>query len=81
MLNGHLQGYILEYKVVNSTDKGLSINLQETDNSYTLINLLVNTSYMITVAAFNSQGSGPASQPYIGFTFQNGKCIELSSNM
>ena len=74
MLYGVLQGYIIEYKRVNGTGGSYSLTLQDpTADSYMLINLDTNTSYAVSIKAYNRKGSGPSSQPKISRTYEDGK--------
>lgn len=71
LLHGRLLGYEIIYKRVNSTDDELKL-YDITSTSVNLTNLRANTSYEVSISAYNSKGSGPLSQRTTGFTYGNG---------
>lgn len=73
-LHGTLLGYRLGYRVHNSSADYTYIQVVLPMNlSFLLTNLQVNTSYSISVSAFNAKGHGPHSDPRAVYTFEDGK--------
>lgn len=73
---GHIKGYYVGYKVFNSDAdsfiyKTLEVDSPDFTESTTLVSLKKFTKYAITVQAFNSKGTGPASEIIEVQTLQN----------
>ncbi|XP_067945844.1 cell adhesion molecule DSCAM-like [Watersipora subatra] len=68
---GRLLGYRLVLKFAAPPGENLLDIPDSHILSYTLVNLEPDTNYTITVAAYNSQGLGPYSEPIGGYTFEN----------
>lgn len=70
--NGQLKGYYIGYQVSSSSEpysfKTVEFNKQQDEEEYKLTNLQKATEYRVIVQAFNSAGSGPASQDVLAKT-------------
>ena len=77
--NGQLKGYYIGYQVASSKEpysfKTVEFSKQG-EEEYRLTNLQRATEYRVIVQAFNSAGSGPASQDVVAKTSDTGKFVQ-----
>ena len=57
--NGEITGYVVKYKLTNSTSYINEQVLQGSDNSYTITGLKEDNEYTLSVGAMTVNGTGP----------------------
>ena len=68
--NGMITGYVIQYTRVGSSDM-MSVNVNSGTTQYTISGLVAFVMYSVTVAAVNSDGTGPFSNSMMQLSGQD----------
>ena len=56
---GEITGYVVKYKLINSTSYINELVLQGSENSYTITDLMEGNKYTLSIGAMTVNGTGP----------------------